>query len=168
MSHQGMVIDSLEFARRQGRLSGRLQLSTLPRLAGVLFDASGSLCYTISGETVGKNAFLNLKLDAPLLLICQRCLCGMEFSFSVCSRVMLVDDGVPWPDDDQVGGLEDEACDAIEASRQLDLIPLIEDEVLLAVPIAPRHEICEPPVAEATKEVNAASPFARLICLKRN
>ncbi|MBS3916580.1 MAG: DUF177 domain-containing protein [Sulfuritalea sp.] len=164
-----IVIDSLEFARRHEMLSGHLQLSTLPRLGEVLFDASGSLIYTVSGETLGKKeAFLTLKLDAPLRLTCQRCLGSLEFALSVCSRVMLVDQGMPWPDDGQVGGLEDEACDAIEASRELDLAPLFEDEILLALPIAPRHEHCEPPEAEATLKENKASPFTKLARLKRN
>lgn len=161
-----MVIDSLEFARRHGTLSGRLQLGTLPRLAEVLFDASGSLEYEVSGEAAGGEAFLSVKLDGQLLLTCQRCLGALEFRLSVRNRMMLIEPGSPWPDDGQVGGLEDEACDAIEASRELDLAPLLEEEVLLALPIAPRHERCEPPVAAtASKE---ASPFAQLARLKRN
>jgi uncharacterized protein len=162
-----MVIDSLEFARRHGTLSGRLQLSsTLPRLAEVLFDASGSLDYEVSGETAGGEAFLAVKLEGSLPLICQRCLGALVFALSVRSRMMLVEPGSPWPEDGQVGGLEDEACDAIEASRELDLSPLLEEEILLALPIAPRHELCEPPVATtASKE---ASPFVQLARLRRN
>ena len=161
-----MVIDSLEFARRFGTLSGRLQLNTLQRLTEVLFDASGSLNYEVSGETAGGEAFLSLKLEGPLRLTCQRCLGALEFALSVRSRVMLVEPGSPWPDDSQVGGLEDDASDAIEASREMDIAPLLEEEILLALPIAPRHEQCEPPVAAtALKE---ASPFAQLARLKRN
>lgn len=161
-----MVIESLEFARRHGRLSGRLQLGALPRLSEVLFDASGSLDYEVSGETAGGEAFLALKLDGPLRLICQRCLGALEFALGVHSRLMLVEADSPWPDDGRVGGLEDEACDAIEASRELDLTPLLEEEILLALPIAPRHEHCVPPAATATSK--EASPFAQLARLKRN
>ncbi|MBI4987407.1 MAG: DUF177 domain-containing protein [Rhodocyclales bacterium] len=161
-----MVIDSLEFARRHGALSGRLQLGTLPRLTDVLFDVSGSLDYEVSGETAGDEVFLALKLEGPLRLTCQRCLGALEFALSVRSRVMLVEPGSPWPDDSHVGGLEDEACDAIEASRELDTTPLLEEEILLALPIAPRHEHCEPPAAAIVSK--EASPFAKLARLKRN
>ncbi len=165
MSQRGMVIDSLEFARQHRSLSGRLRLDNLPRLAGVLFDPSGSLDYEVSGETAGGVAFLSLKLDGALMLTCQRCLEALEFALSARSRMMLVEPGMPWPEDDQVGGLEDEACDAIEASRELDLAPLLEEEILLALPIAPRHERCEPPLkSTATKK---ASPFAQLARFKR-
>ncbi len=166
MSQWGMVIDSLEFAQRHEILSGRLQLGTLPRLAEVLFDDSDSLDYEVSGETAGGKAFLALKLEGPLRLICQRCLGALEFALSVRSRVMLIEPGSPWPDDGQVGGLEDEACDAIAASRELDLAPLLEEEILLTLPIAPRHERCEPPVAVAASK--EASPFAQLARLKHN
>ena len=166
MSQRGMVIDSLEFARRHGTLSGRLELNTLPRLTEVLFDASGSLDYEVSGETAGGEAFLAVRLEGALPLTCQRCLGELVFALSVHSRMMLVEPGSAWPDDGQVGGLEDEACDAIEASRELDLTPLLEEEILLALPIAPRHERCEPPVA--VKDSKEASPFAQLARLKRN
>jgi uncharacterized protein len=50
--------------------------------------------------------------------------------------------------------------------RELDLTPLQEEEILLALPIAPRHDRCEPPAAAtASKE---ASPFAQLARLKHN
>ena len=161
-----MVIDSLEFARRHRTLSGRLELSILPRLREVLFDASGSLDYTVSGETAGDEAFLSVELEGTLPLTCQRCLGAMTHALSLRSRVMLVVPGSPWPEDEQVGGLEDESCDAIEASRELDLAPLLEEEILLALPIAPRHEACEPPAA--AKASNEASPFVKLAGLRRN
>jgi len=160
-----MVIDSLEFARRRGTVSGRLRLSTLPRLADVLFDVSGSIAYEVTGETEGGEAFLRVKLEGMLPLICQRCLGEIKFALSGRSRLMLVEPGATWPEDGQVGGLEDENCDAIEASRELDLSPLLEEEILLALPIAPRHDRCEPPEAKISSK--EASPFAQLARLKR-
>ena len=165
MLQRGMVIDSLEFARRHETLSGRLQLSALPRLAEMLFDASGSLDYQVSGETAGGEAFLAVSLAGSMPLTCQRCLGALQFALSVRSRMMLVEPGSSWPDDGQVGGLEDETCDAIEASRELDLVPLLEEEILLALPIAPRHERCESPLAKMVSQKD--SPFAKLAGLKR-
>ncbi len=166
MLPQGVVINGLEFASRQGKLAGRLRLDTLPRLTGMLFEASGHLDYEVAGETAGEAAFLALKLNGTLPLTCQRCLGALDYALSVRNRVMLVGSGSPWPEDDQVGGLEDEACDAIEGSRDLDLVPLLEEEILLALPIAPRHEHCDPP--RATAIARELSPFAQLAKLKRN
>ncbi|MBV6476049.1 MAG: DUF177 domain-containing protein [Rhodocyclaceae bacterium] len=165
MSQRGLVIDSLEFARRHETLTGRLGLDVLPRLADSLFDATGSLDYEVTGETDGRNAFLRVKLEGVLSLTCQRCLGALAYDLSQRSRMMLVESGAPWPEDGQQGGLEDEACDAIEASRELDLVPLLEEEILLALPIAPRHERCKPPSAATVS--GEASPFAQLAALKR-
>jgi uncharacterized protein len=61
--------------------------------------------------------------------------------------------GEEWPDDD----LADDSADAIEAEKALAVLSLIEEEVLLALPIAPRHEQCEPPSAARQKMVHRRS-----------
>lgn len=147
-------------------MSGYLRIDTLLRLSEVLFDVSGSIGYEVNGETVGENAFLELKLGGPLSLTCQRCLGPLEFVLSVRRRIVLVPPGVPWPEDGQDGGLDDEVCDAVESSRQMNLAALLEDEALLALPIAPRHARCEMPIAGSG--LKDASPFAQLARLKRN
>lgn len=166
MSQRDMFIDVLDFTRRLGKMSGSIQLDSMPRLESMLSHASGDLEFEVSGETLGEKAFLSLKLKGPMQLICQRCLGPFALDLVVDSRVLLVEPGQPWPDDAQVGGLEDWGCDVIEASRELDLAPLLEDEILLALPISPRHEHCEPPKAEALS--TKASPFDQLRRLKRN
>lgn len=166
MSQRGMVIDGLEFARRQGVLSGHLRLDALPRLAEVLFDVSGGLDYVVSGASDGGIASLSLQLRGPLRLICQRCLGALDFALNVRGRLMLIEPGAHWPSDDELGGLEDETCDAVEASREMDLAPMLEEEILLALPLAPRHEDCKPPAAKLASV--SPSPFAQLAKLKRN
>ncbi|MDR2239498.1 MAG: YceD family protein [Zoogloeaceae bacterium] len=159
-------LELLELARRRGSLSGRLRLDALPRLADVLCDASGSLDYAVSGETAAGRAFLTLRIEGVLPLVCQRCLGPVAFALNARSRIMLIEPGAPWPEDDQPGGLEDETCDAIEASRELDLAALLEEEIILALPLAPRHAHCQPPAA-AVASPREASPFAQLARLKR-
>jgi len=162
-----ITIESLEFARRRESVSGCLRPEALPRVMEALFDASGRLDCTVSGETVAGKAFLAVKIGGSLSLACQRCLGPLAFALDVRRRIMLIEPGMPWPEDDQPGGLEDETCDAIEASRELDLVSLLEDEILLALPVAPRHTQCAPPVAEALPQ-EKASPFAQLARLKRS
>ena len=70
--------------------------------------------------------------------------------------------GEEWPDDD----LADDSTDAIEAEKELAVLSLIEDEVLLALPIAPRHEQCESPSGTAAE--HGPSPFAALSALKKH
>ncbi len=57
-------------------------------------------------------------------------------------------------------------------TRALDLRELIEDELLLALPIVPRHEVCPVPLvapADAAELVEEKpNPFAALAALKRS
>jgi len=74
----------------------------------------------------------------------------------------LIAPGEEWPDDDLV----DDGADAIEAEKALAVLSLVEEEVLLALPIAPRHEQCEPPSGGAAG--HGPSPFAALAALKKH
>lgn len=166
MSQSGIVIDGLEFASRHETASGRLSFSVLPRLQELLAEGSGGIDFEVSGDFSEGRAFLAVKLEGRLPLVCQRCLETVPFDLNLRSRMLLVMPGEHWPEDGQPGGLDDESCDAIEASHELELIPLLEEEILLALPIAPRHETCRlPGTNRLTRE---PSPFARLAGLRRN
>lgn len=166
MSQQGMVIDSLEFSRQHMALSGLLELRRLPRLSDVVVDTDGSLDFTVAGEVavkaVGEEYSLALSVDGMLKLICQRCLGVLEHPLRIRSRLILVRPGEPWPDE----ALDDDTGDAIEAGRELDLQPLLEEEILLALPIAPRHPGCEAPGNPVA--AGKTTPFAKLAQLKRS
>jgi uncharacterized protein len=94
-------------------------------------------------------------------LRCQRCLGTVIEPLSITSRLWLVAPGRPWPDDE----LAEDSFDAVEAGKEMALLPLIEEEVLLALPVAPMHEVCDLPVAMQGE--HEPSPFAVLAKLKR-
>jgi uncharacterized protein len=56
-------------------------------------------------------------------------------------------------------------------TRSLDLVSLVEDELLLALPLVPRHEVCPQPLpmshGDDVQEEPAPNPFAALAVLKR-
>lgn len=149
MSHQAntdfaqAVVDGLEFVRQSDRLSGEIAIAALDRLADSLAGNAGSLkCAVQGGVDQEGNSFLILAVSGTLQLRCQRCLERMTYALQIDKRLLLVAPGRAWPDE----ALEDDEFDAIEAGKTMALLPLIEEEVLLALPIAPRHEVCEPPV----------------------
>ncbi|HTY02471.1 MAG TPA: YceD family protein [Rhodocyclaceae bacterium] len=155
------AIDSLAFSSDGRALAGRVAVAALPRLQDSLADSDGWLRYEVRGtrDRDGKS-WLSVRVVGQVNVVCQRCLAKLEFPVDVRSRLLLVPPGRPWPDESD----EDE-FDAIAAEQELALLPLIEDEVLLALPIAPRHEFCAvqgPTVAE-----HEPSPFAVLAKLKK-
>jgi uncharacterized protein len=58
----------------------------------------------------------------------------------------------------------DDAVDRVVASRSMAVAGLVEDELLLALPMVPVHERCEPP---AKDDGTKPSPFAVLAGLKK-
>ncbi len=155
------VIDSPDFARVGGSLSGKVAVAQLSRLSDQLADQTGSLAFELHGmrDEEGKN-FLTLRVSGSLNLRCQRCLSPLPHEVSIDSKLMLIGAGEEWPDEE----LEDDGIDAIEASRELAVLPLVEDEVLLALPTAPRHDVCGLPGKMEAE--SRPSPFAALAKLK--
>lgn len=160
------VIDSLEFARSEQQLVGELPVASLKRLDDVLYDTAGCLNYEIRGTRDKRNrAQLVLNITGSLQLQCQRCLGPMDYTVKVANALMLVARGAQ-PDEDLE---EPESPDAIEASTELEIAGLIEDEVLLSLPLAPRHAegACASRLGARTPRAESASAFAQLAVLKR-
>jgi uncharacterized protein len=161
------VIDSLEFARSEQQLSGSVPVASLKRLEDVLFDAEGDLDYRLSGTRDKRNRpQLTLSVMGRLHLQCQRCLGLLDYPVEVASILMLVPSGAPLDED-----LDDpEAPDFIEASAELEIAGLIEDEILLWLPLAPRHPegACASRVGTRNEAVQSASAFEKLATLKRS
>jgi uncharacterized protein len=139
MSHQP-VIDGLEFAKSGSRLQGAWPVAEFPRLLDVLRPGSGSVRYELQGvpQARGRPA-LRLRVEGTLPLACQRCLGPFEYALREESLLLLVAtqaevDAEP---------LEPEGPESILAGREMQVRALVEEEVLLAIPIAPRHPACE-------------------------
>lgn len=157
------VIDSLEFARAGGHLAGSVAVADLGRLVDMLADGLGELeCLLEGGRDEDGKPYLHLRVSGVLHLACQRCLAVLPFDVDVDSRLLPMAPGQEWPDDE----LSDDTGDMIEADAAMSVMSLIEDEVLLALPIAPRHENCRPPSAAGGD--NKPSPFAALADLKKH
>lgn len=160
-------IDSLEFARGERVMRGVAPLSLFVRLADQLADHQGDLTWQLRGEYhsqdgLTRKPFLLLEVAGELQLKCQRCLGALPFQLDLQGRLLLIPPGGEWPDE----SLEEDDYDAIDASAELCLLDLIEDEILLALPLAPTHASCELP--GRVEDRNAASPFAVLAQIKKN
>ena len=150
------VIDGLEFARSQGRLSGEWPIADFPRLQGAV-QSGTALGYELEGvpQEQGRPA-LRLRVTGTLQLACQRCLGALEHSLCVDAVLLLFDS----ESDIEAVPLGAETPDGIVATKEMAVRDLIEEEVLLAIPYAARHERCE----SGTEAAGApgARPFADL------
>lgn len=153
-------IDSVDFARNGKEIRGELAVSELSRLGDLLAKPEGSLTYIVSGFREGDNDVLGISLQGSCTLRCQRCLGELAYPVDITSRLLLL----PADKLDEVE--DDDDVDAIEAEPRLDVLALIEEELLLDLPFAPRHPDGE--CAPATNGLQQkASPFAVLAGLKK-
>lgn len=162
-------LDIFEFVRTGRTLEGVTPVAALPRLAQSLADTVGEVRWRAQGgveEDAGgarSLRLLTLAADAQVHLVCQRCMETMAAPLHVEARLELVED----PALAENADLEDESHDVVVGSRHFDLGWQLEEELLLALPYAPRHERCPggPGVAEHREQ--APSPFAALEALKK-
>ncbi|GAB4165970.1 MAG: DUF177 domain-containing protein [Rhodocyclaceae bacterium] len=143
MSRPGHVIDSVRFARGGSVASGSIGLSRLARLTAQFGPQVGRAAFEVRGVEEEGKPLLCLTVSAQLSLRCQRCLDELVLPVSLRSRLLLIEAGEPWPEDE----ITEDRFDAIPAQVELDITTLIEDEMLLALPISPRHASCEAPAA---------------------
>jgi uncharacterized protein len=85
--------------------------------------------------------WLHLKAQAVLALTCQRCLGPVDAPLAVERSFRFV------ADEDKAAAQDEQSEeDVLALSRTFDLVELVEDELLMEVPLAPRHESCPEPV----------------------
>ena len=176
--HDALRLDVAAFAAEGAALSGRWPGAELSRLAESQSPpqdmALPEVAWAAQGErraVTGSEAelWLTLQLDTHAWLTCQRCLQPFEQPLMLDRRLRFV------RGEAQAEALDAESDDDVLAlSRSLDLRELAEDELLLALPLVPRHEVCPQPLpmavaaeAQADEEAERPNPFAALQALKR-
>jgi len=163
-------IDSLDFARNGKQLSGEIPVSELPRLLDTLETPQGVLHYTVQGGVDKQGIhFLDVGVVGLCRLRCQRCLDGLDYPVRLDTRLLLRDQAsLDALDDDAAGGKEEE-FDSILADTHLNVLDMLEEEILLSLPIAPKHELgaCQATDGKNTPR-DEKNPFAVLAELKRS
>ena len=116
----------------------------------------------------GDVVFWQLNTTGVLWQTCQRCLDPVAVSLAVDSELALLEDEnhVALLDE----GTEIILIDELTDDNKLWLLPMIEDELLVDLPLAPKHDDCEMAVTEVGELPEAVAekenPFAVLASLK--
>lgn len=152
MSNSPLLIDNIAFAKRSERLSGNLSLADCPRLAELIASQTSEVTsnsgatnhddvihFVINGETdaLGRY-FLHLTLNVTLTTSCQRCLDLMTLDLNLHFNYMISEAGLSDAAADELEDIDE--YDVQEVSQAMDLHMLIEDEIIMALPIAPMHD----------------------------
>lgn len=164
---KALLVDIFEFCRLKEVREGEVAVSDLDRLAGEAVDNSGTLGWSLQGGfNRAGNPQLTLQVSGPVQLRCQRCLTPFAFSVESESTLIVAPDEESADELDKL--LDDEEVEVIVGSRDFDIVRLIEDEALLALPLAPKHAVCPDNAAlDALKSAKKESPFSILKNLKQ-
>ena len=160
-----VAINSIEFARNGESLNGRVAVANLGRLQDLLVSSSGMLEYALTGKR-GENGklFLACAIKGVLQLGCQRCLGALAYPVDLDSELELIEDEQHLP----ALVSEDDLADAVKADPNLDVLALVEDEVLLSLPMAPMHasENCKVGGNFGQAKTDKQNAFSALAALK--
>ena len=150
----------------QREFEGRIPLASMTRLRGGLVDTEGDVRYVLAfGTDQLKVPYAELRIDAELPLECQRSLKRFLFPVQAMQRLGLIrDEG-----DEAALPPEYEAL-LVDADGMLRPLELVEDELILALPVvalAPDVEAVEREFAPTEEEQAQANPFAALAGWKK-
>jgi uncharacterized protein len=170
-------LDVRAFTAAAATLQGEAAQATFTRLADSVLALPGdSLPPPVAWQAQGEQRpapggpaqpWLHLQAQTRVALQCQRCLQPMHEALQVDRWFRFVDN------EDEAARLDEESeDDVLVVSRAFDLAELLEDELILALPIVPRHEQCPEPLPlpaddDDAEEEAAPNPFAALAALRR-
>ena len=169
-------LDILKFAKNAASLSGQSSIQTFPRLLeeDVREKPTQLVRWSLKGEEIksqdgATQIWLHLSANTQIALNCQRCLAASEFDLEVTRSFRFVEN-------EQIALSQDDENeeDLLVIDKKFNSLDLIEDELIMSLPIIPRHSSCHNLYLTELVAENAQStdferpnPFAVLQKLKK-
>jgi len=161
------LLDAWRMVAARRCFDGQVNLAELTRLQGLVADTEGQCTYALefAHDDILRVSYVELTIETALPLICQRSLQRFLLPVSMVQRLGLIrseeeesslpEGYEPWlvPEDGMLRPLE-----------------LVEDELVLAVPVVPLSpdgEAVDKDWAPTEEEISKANPFAALAALKK-
>ena len=155
-------------ARRS--FEGTHPVASMPRLCGMLAGSNGEVDFELEfGRDELGMANLDVRAEAPLTVTCQRSLEPFVLPVALHNRLGLI------RSEREESGLSPD-CEPllVDDDGKLALADVIEDELLLALPLVPINpdsalpeEVTSPPTDDSADEGRTDNPFAVLRELKK-
>jgi uncharacterized protein len=160
------VVDATLLAAREATLDRSFALVDLPRLSECATDQTATARLVARWRLVDGRAAVSGTASAELVLTCQRCLGSVSVTVEDEFHLVLVDD------EDQAKSLPDQQDVIVTDATRLDLSWLLEEQLLLAMPLVPTHAnatdcVARQASAESGATDDAQRPFADLKALLR-
>jgi uncharacterized protein len=160
--------DVFTMAAEAQTISGSIEIASLTRLADDLTNTSGALNYTLTGFiNQQRQPHLHITVQGTLAMVCQRCLEPLSFEVDVDNVLHMVHSEADLDsEEDELNAIlaGSDAPEKMVGSDMFDIFNLIEDEVILSIPVANTHDVCDEKLP--TSSGQKASAFDVLAKLK--
>ena len=134
-------IDPIKFAKQHAQLNGQLSLHDLPRLQEICDQKNNIAEITLEfNQDTSRIYFISGKIKANLNLICQRCNSVMPYEMNISFLLS------PVISEERAKNLPKKYEPVFMQDDLVSVYDMIEDEILLALPLVQKHEKCELPI----------------------
>lgn len=165
-THLPKQIDPIRLADRGAHLKGTFALESMSRLSAMLFQAQGNVSVDlVFGIDAQGMRFIQGTTSAVVELVCQRCL--QPYAYTLTGKVHLS----PVKDDEAAALLpEDYEPIILSETSEVALDELVEDELILNVPLVAMHEpsACSVKMISDKPEIAKPNAFEVLKSLKKD
>lgn len=136
-----MFINNIEFASQRLTTEGTIDLAQFERVINLLDDLSGNISYKLVGDVdKAKRCVLKLTIYGKISALCQVCLNKMDFVINHKGLVAIFNSEPEL--DEALFGEDSIYADGIVADSEFNVLNFIEDELIMLLPVAPRHDQC--------------------------
>ncbi len=160
---QSRSINPLRLAKAKESIVGNVQLASLARLNGILLENKGELKYSLAFDYDESGVcVVESSIEARLILQCQRCFEPVEVEIQKSSLLGVVND------EDEFDSLVREYEPLQLNDSVITVEELVEDELLLAIPLSALHPLDRCIGIEDLERINAEAklnPFSGLAAL---
>jgi len=169
-----VFIDPLMYARKGLRIEGVLRVVDFERLSDRLASPDGEIAVKLTFDIKDGQAAIEGHIDGQLKLTCERCMETMTLDVDSDIRLGLVQS------EQEIDGLLSGFEPLMTSDEPMRVLDLIEDEILLLLPMVPSHAQGEcayiEGVAQADESVvkverngqKTVNPFSTLSTLKKH
>jgi len=153
-----VIVELQRFCEGSGTVEAVFSPTQLPRILDSVADTSGQVSMRVRGSLDARGRpNLDVHIGGELWVLCQRCLRPMSVSLGVGQTLAFGDDDPGMAS--EPGAFDPDGIELLPMMAHIDLAELVEEEVLLSLPMLPRHAECDLPVPA---DPGSVSPFAAL------
>lgn len=161
-------INPIKVAENNQTLEGTLDLAEMTRLAEISLDKEGIAAINFeSGQDAEGYYYISGEINTEFKLICQRCNKPMLLKLAIAVNLS------PVFSDEQAQQLPKIYDPLLLSGDTVNLSTMVEEEILLSIPVFPKHSLEECPVNEShlreweEEDKDNITPFAVLKKLLR-